>query len=163
MNIFSLSPSPTQSAEWLCDKHMKMLLESCQLLCTTYHDHNIVAPYKPTHKNHPSRIWSCASYENFQWLIEHAYAISDEYTLRYSKIHKSLSVLQWCRDNMDLLSLPRTGLTKFAIAINENSLCRKDPTFDESDPVKCYQLYYKYDKKDIAKWTKRDIPEFMIN
>jgi hypothetical protein len=163
MNIFAIDSNPVKAAISLVDCHVvKMLLESCQLLCTTYHEQNIVAPYKPTHKNHPSSIWTRTSYDNLQWLIKHAYGISDEYTLRYGKIHKSLNVLKWCDENSNLLKFPSEGLTSFAIAINENALCRKDPTFDESDPVKCYQLYYKYDKKDIAKWTKRDIPEFML-
>lgn len=161
MNIFSLNNCPKQSAKWLCDKHMKMLLESCQLLCTTFHLQGIGAPYRPTHKNHPSAIWCRTSLDNFKWLIEHAYAISDEYTSRYDKIHKSSHVLKWCDENMYRLSFPSKALTKFTIAISDNSICRTLPEFDESDPVNCYRLYYIHDKKHIHQW-KRNKPNWIV-
>jgi len=163
MNMFILDNSPIKAAQINCDTHCsKIILEIAQMLCTTYHLQGIDAPYKPCHVNHPVTKWIRSSYENFIWAAFHAQALYYEKLYRSDKGHKSMDVVRWAYRNRKLITLPKTGLTKFAIAINENALCRKDPSFDESDPVKCYQLYYKYDKKDIAKWTKRDIPEFML-
>lgn len=161
--MFILNEDYRKAAQLYCDTHCnKIILEIAQMVCIPFHLKGLDAPYKLCHKNHPVSIWVRSSYENYQWTINHAFALYFEKLHRYGTGHKSIEVIRWAAANMDLLNLPRIGLTKFAIAINENSLCRKDPSFDESDPVKCYQLYYKYDKKDIAKWTKRDIPEFML-
>jgi hypothetical protein len=161
MNIFFTSDSPDQSARWLVDSHIsKMGLEATQMLCTTYHEQGIEAPYRPSHKNHPSSIWTRSSYDNFQWLIEHAHAIFDEYTARYKKVHKSEAILNWCEDNVHKLSFDLFDLTKFAIAISEDSICRTLKEFDESDPILCYKLYYIHDKKHLHKW-KRNKPQWI--
>lgn len=161
MNIFALDSDPVQSAKWLCNRHcIKMMLESCQLLCTPYWLNGIKAPYKKSHQNHPSAIWTRSSFDNYQWLIEHAYGISDEYTSRYGKIHKSLEVLNWCEDNVYKLSFDSFDLQKFSIAISDDSVCRRQVEFVESDPVHCYKLYYIHDKKHLHQW-KQNKPEWI--
>lgn len=161
MNIYTLSECPDQSARWLVDKHMKMLLESCQLLCTTYHEQNIKAPYRPTHANHPSRLWVKRSYDNFQWLIAHAHAIANEYTERYKKIHKSQAVLEWCEDHAHLLGFDSYDLTPFAIAIADDCECRKLPNFESLSTIEKYKFYYKIDKKHLHQW-KRNKPNWIL-
>ena len=161
MNIFCLSENPTQSARWLADRHiLKMGMEATQMLCTAFHEQSIDAPYRPSHRNHPSSIWCRSSYDNFQWLIEHAYVIFDEYTARYGKTHKSRSVLEWCEDNVHRLSFDSYDLTKFAIAIAPDTICRSLPEFDENDPILCYRLYYQHDKKHLHQW-KRNKPDWL--
>ena len=160
MNIFHIDEDPVQSARWLVDKHLKMLLESCQMLCTNYHLQDIDAPYRKTHENHPSTKWARASYDNCLWLIEHAFTIADEYTVRYGKVHKSQQVLEWCEDNLWRLSFDSKDLQKFAIAIKDDSICRTMPEFNEDDPVAAYRLFYKYDKAHLHQW-KRNKPEWI--
>lgn len=149
MNIFHTSDCPTQSAKSLVDRHChKMILESAQMLCTTYHLQGIDAPYKPCHQNHPSTKWVRSSYDNFLWLIEHAFAIAQEYTERYDgKIHKSQSVLEWCEDNMWQLGFDSQDLQPFAIAIGDDKICRTLPNFDSMSPVQKYREYYIHDKR----------------
>lgn len=155
MNLFSTSECPDQSARWLVDRHVsKMGLEATQCLCTAYHEQDIEAPYRPSHKNHPTSIWIRASYDNFQWAIAHGHAIFDEYTARYGKIHKSQAVLDWCEENVSKLGFDSFDLTSFAIAISEDSVCRTLPEFDESDPTTCYKLYVKFDKKHLHAWRR---------
>lgn len=162
MNMFILDESPLKAAQLNCDVHCsKIILEIAQMLCTTYRLQGIDAPYKSCHVNHPVTKWIRSSYANFMWACVHGAALYDEKVYRTGKGHKSADVIEWAIDNVSKISFPNWYLEDFAIAINENSLCRKDPEFKESDPVKCYQLYYKYDKKDIVKWTKRQVPEFM--
>jgi hypothetical protein len=92
------------------------------------------------------------SRENFYWLLDHASEISNQYIARYGKDHKSNSVLVWCIIRESQLKFEFSGLQKFAIAINEDCLCRKELEFDVSDPITCYRLYYKIDKKHIHSW-----------
>jgi hypothetical protein len=163
MNMFILDESPVKAAQLNCNTHCsKIILEVAQMLCTTYHLQGIQAPYKPCHQNHPVTKWIRGSYANFMWACVHGAALYEEKLYRTGKGHKSVDVIEWAITNSSKLAFPNWYRETFAIAISPESLCRKDPSFDESDPVKCYQLYYKYDKKDIAKWTKREIPEFML-
>ena len=103
MNIFFLDKSPEKSAEFLCDKHIpKMLLESCQMLSTAvrkYEEETNSTPlaepiYKSAYPNHPMTKWVCETKDNFDWTLDNALAIYDEYKLRFNKIHKSYKVLK---------------------------------------------------------------------
>jgi len=160
MNIFAIDNDPVQAARWLVDKHMKMMLEGCQILCTLFHKQGIEAPYRKTHENHPSTLWAGRTNDNLQWTIDHAHEISNEYTSRYGKIHKSLKVLKWCDTNKHRLGFDQDGLQKFSLAINSDSICRTLDEWDESDSVNCYRLFYKHDKAHLHQW-KRNKPEWI--
>ena len=160
MNIFCLSNDPAQAAKWHVDKHMKMLLEFCQMACTNYHLQGISAPYRKTHFNHPSTVWLRESSENFQWGLELAWGLAKEYTERYGKAHKSQAVLKWCDDNKLKLSFDKESLTPFALAIKEDAECRKLPEFNLADPIGCYRLFYKHDKKHLHAW-KQNKPDWI--
>lgn len=114
MNIFFTDPCPKKSAEYLDNKRVvKMILESCQMLSTAINELGGKAPYRSTHKNHPSNVWVRESYENFMWLWNHMEALSEEYLTRYGKQHKSYLIFK----NSDILVqakqlLPNKGLTK---------------------------------------------------
>lgn len=131
-----------------------MVLETAQLLCTVFQLQGIEAPYRATHKNHPCSIWARESKQNYWWLIQHGYELAREYTRRYGKIHKSFAAIQWCYNNMDQLEFPRNELTPFAIAISDDSKCRKDPAFNSLTTVGKYRLYYKQDKAHLHAWKQ---------
>lgn len=154
MNIFILDKDPKISAELMCDKHcVKMILESAQMLCSAFPQGD--APYKRTHFNHPCSKWIRESVENYEWLLNHAYALVGEYLSRYEKIHKSLDAIQWCDDHYHNLKLPDIGLTKFAQAMPEE--------YKNKDAVIAYKTYYANDKKRFAKWKNRETPDFMLD
>jgi hypothetical protein len=113
LNIFVLDKDPEKAAKYQCDKHViKMILETAQLLCSVFEPGQ--APYKRTHYNHPSAVWTRASRANYMWLIEHGEALCYEYTRRYNKTHKSEFVFQWCRNQSNTRTqttpLPPTAL-----------------------------------------------------
>ena len=59
MNLFYLDKDLKVNAESHVDKHVgKMIMEAVQLVCTAFHLQDIEAPYKKTHPNHPSAIWT---------------------------------------------------------------------------------------------------------
>jgi hypothetical protein len=161
MNIFILDQDPIKAAEYYNDCHCsKIILEIAQCLSTNFNLQGIKAPYKTSHINHPVTIWMRKSLENFKWTLEHATALFNEKLYRTGKGHKSIEVINWAIENSNKLKFEEDKLTTFAIAISEDMNCRKDPEFDLTDPVKCYRLYYKHDKRHLGKWTKREIPEW---
>ena len=114
MNIFVTNDCPIKSAQYLDDKRVvKMCLETAQMLSTAMHFHGGTGPYKLNHVNHPCTVWTRESRENYVWLLKHFKALSNEYTRRYGKVHKSY------RECYDTLSkgqylLPSKGRTDFA-------------------------------------------------
>jgi hypothetical protein len=145
MNIFYLSHDPKEAAIWQVDSHVvKMCLESCQLLCTTFHEYGIEAPYKATHRNHPSAIWVRESKANFNWLMAHTYELFIEYCRRYHKIHKSINVFRWCSENQLKLEFPQLDQTPIKLAMPDE--------YKVADPVQSYRNYYKYGKVHLHKW-----------
>ena len=146
MNIFALDKSPIISAQQLCDKHIvKQGLESCQMLCSVFDN----APYKRTHYNHPCTIWVRSSKRNYEWLIDHATEIFNEYTRRYGKIHKSQRVLEWVKDNYSSIQFPSNALTP-------HIQCMPDQ-YKHANFVTAYRNFYIYEKT-FAKWKLGNVP-----
>lgn len=151
MNIFVVDSDPKTSAQQLCDKHVvKMILESAQMLCSPFPKGD--APYKRAYYNHPCTLWARESQRNYEWLVDHAYAMCQEYTRRYGKVHKSLAVIEWCGKNCHKLNLPDLDLTPFAQAMPEQ--------YKNNCAVTAYRSYYNGEKAYFAKWTKRETPNW---
>lgn len=155
MNIFILHKNPVIAAEHQADKHVvKMVLERTQLLSGAFHKD--LAPYRHTHLNHPCSIWTRSSSANWQWLLAHAYALSDEYTFRYGKIHACVEKLDFMKQNISKLDLSDVGLTPFAQAMPNKYL--------NENAVLAYRRYYLGEKSVIAKWNKaRTAPGWYIS
>ena len=154
MNIFVLDQDPRIAARSLCDKHInKMLLESAQLLCGTFPQG--VAPYRRTHHQHPCAIWTRTTTENWQWLVDHALELSEEFALRYDKRHASEQVVHWCMANHRQAQVPHGGLSAFAQAMPEQ--------YKQADAVQAYRAYYQGEKARFAAWEKgRAAPEWWV-
>lgn len=151
MNIFLLSKNPVLAARMQCDKHVvKMILETAQLLCSPFVPGK--APYKRSHYNHPSAQWTRASKKNYQWLIKHGLALCAEYQYRYNKEHKSKQVILWCQNNYKRLKLPSRGLLPMPQVMPEK--------YRGTNPVSAYRKYYKNEKRQIARWTRRELPKW---
>lgn len=142
MNIFVLSEDPEVAAQSQCDKHVpKMFLESVQLISNCFES----GPYRKTHLNHPCSVWARESKENLSWLIEHALALSDEYTFRFAKTHKSLEALSVCVDSLDSVTFS-SNRTPFPKCMPE--------AYIKPCPVESYRAYYLGDKVRFAKWNR---------
>jgi hypothetical protein len=87
MNIFVLDLNPTKCAEYHVNTHVsKMCVEYSQLLCGVHWILGGEAPYKLTHRNHPSAIWVRECEENYIWLCELGSELCEEFTHRYDDI-----------------------------------------------------------------------------
>lgn len=99
MNRFITADTVERCAKDLCDAHLhKMVLEEGQMLCTTIHEQwrtiyadlkQVVPLYKPTHVNHPCRVWAGESADNFRFAYSLFSAMCDEYTRRRNRVHKT--------------------------------------------------------------------------
>lgn len=158
MNIFFLHMNQQICVQMYVDKHIvKMILETCQILCSVWHlsDENkkiYEPPYKLCHKNHPCNIWTRTSLENYKWLCILGIELCKEYTYRYGKIHKSQ---QYIEKMMELdPPIPSLGFTSPAQAMPD--------IYKSDDPIESYRAYYFFDKYHIHSWTKREIPDWIL-
>ena len=151
MNIFYVETCPTESARALCDKHVvKMPLESAQMLCAPY----LKAPYRRVHYNHPCTVWARQSKANYEWLLDHAFSLLQEYTNRYSRIHASGRVVKWCQDNYNKLNFPEDKLTLHPQCFGD----WQNDCFTPNDPREGYRKYYWLAKRSLAKWKNSETP-----
>jgi hypothetical protein len=155
MNIFVLDQNPMLAARFHCDKHVvKMILESAQMLCTAINETlgTPITPYKSTHKNHPCTKWVSASRHNALWLYTLMECLGEEYTHRYGKQHLTIEKMRTARiKELANLILPDTPLTEFAQAMPD--YCKT-----QTDAVSAYRSYYLNEKRDLLRYTKRDLP-----
>lgn len=178
MNIFVLDENPELAAKYHCDKHVvKMILETTQLLVSTYYslkniytNKNItneqlkkifpnfplqdenweIKYYKLTHINHPCTKWTRESFSNFNWLLNLWIYLCKEYTDRYNKTHKLEKVLKWMKDNKPKW-FKDFWLTEFAKAMPEEYKV-------EFNSVQSYRNYYLWAKYKFAKWSYSEKP-----
>ena len=152
MNIFVLDNNPKQCAIYHNNKHcIKQLLETAQLLCGVHWVEGGEAPYKLSHKNHPSAIWARECVENYIWLCDLGLELCNEYTYRYGKRHKSQDIFEWCLLNVP--NIPEKGdITPFALAMPDE--CKV------GDAVASYRVYYMVEKRGFAVWKNRETPEW---
>lgn len=155
MNIFVLDRDPQKCAMYHNDCHVnKMLVESVQILSTVAHRHCLLAPYKPTHQNHPVVLWAGDSLANWLWLQNLAVYLYDEYMYRYGKTsHKSGLALEEFSVPPNSV-FPETGLQTFVQCMPEQ--------YQDMDPVLAYRRYYWHEKQHLARWTKRGVPEWWM-
>ena len=157
VNIFYLDKDPKIAAKYHCDKHVvKMILETAQVLSAVHHRYHMPAPYKETHKNHPSVLWAGETWNNYAWLWRLGMELCKEYTRRYKKKHKC----QWLLEND--LRLPPPGIP-IDEPFTDPPMCMPDEykTFD--DTVEAYKNYYRGAKAYMAVWKYSDKPTFMEN
>lgn len=159
MNIFYVDRNESLAAQALCDKHVvKMVLESAQILCTVLNERGIDTQYRSTHKNHPCTLWAGNSLDNFSWLGSHALALSEEYTFRYDKEHKSQSVIEDC-----VFIGHDSGLLSSKLKFTEPPLAMPEE-YRGDDAVESYRNYYIHDKLENidARWDKgREPPQWL--
>ena len=156
MNIFFLDYDVKKCAQYHVDKHVvKMILETAQLLCGVHHitahdtAHDTAhVPYKLSHKNHPCSIWSRESLSNYLYLCELGLELSNEYTYRYGKRHKSQDVIEWCLINKP--NIKDIGFTEPAKAMPDE--------YKVKSVIQSYRNYYMGAKSGFAVWKNRETP-----
>lgn len=144
------------------DRHVvKMILEISQLLCTALwlapdFDPENPPPYKKTHENHPSAIWTRASKANWKWLKKLGLALCEEYTYRYGKVHKTEEVLR----KIKCPNLPNKEFTFPPQAMPDE--------YKHKNSIVAYRNYYILGKAHLHLkkkghcWKNRNPPPFIL-
>lgn len=154
MNIFFLDKMPKLAAEFTADAHVrKSILECVEMLGYAY-PKKIKKPWKwkGDRSHHQMSRWVRYSRQNFDWTLQYAYALCEEFEHRFGKTHACVEHLDWISHNLPMDSLPDIGKT-------DPPRCFEDHDIDLSeDAVYDYRRYYKIAKDHLAKWTKREVP-----
>jgi len=174
VNVFVLDYDPKTAAEMHCDKHVvKMILETAQLLSTAHRivdgteylgesrsgrkakrwrltGEREVNLYHGTHINHPCSVWCRESSDNYDWLYKLFIALNKEYTHRYRKVHKCMTMAPYLKKLPE--HIPVRPMTPFPQAMPDDSKC--------SDAVEAYRNYYINHKNGFARWTNRAVPSW---
>ena len=108
-------------------------------------------PWSVVHLNPPCTVWTRESLSNYDWHHRLMGHLLDEYTVRYGKMHKSLSVWEWLEKPPPNLS--DKGLTNFAICMPEDYKI-------STNAIDCYREYYLKDKVRFAKWKYTQEPHW---
>ena len=169
MNIFFLHIDPKTCAQMHCDKHViKMILETCQLLCSAWHMTDpchilYTPPYKLCHKNHPCSIWTRENTSNYKYLCELGLELAKEYTYRYGKIHKSEKYIKELQNNIPPLPITN-DVTHFTQAM-PNMFKSDDNKPDKV--IEAYRTFYFFEKSHILSWkgkiAGRDKPHWIVD
>ena len=174
-----LHEDPEENVKLHCDKHVvKMILEYAQMLSTAHrmldgtqyidnssgrrikrwrmkHDEELL--YKASHINHPCTIWARDNCANYGYLYILFSTLCEEYTYRYGKEH-----LTW-RKLGKVLATPPKNITH-ASWINLSSMPQCMPEeYKDINVISAYRRFYRNDKIDFAKYTRRDTPNWMVN
>ena len=160
MNIFAIEGNTeTNEIDWVksaqsLDNYrvIKMILESCQMLCTTLNEFSgkQVTPYRSTHKNHPSTKWVRTSSANFEALVEHTVAMIEEYKERFGKTHKCTTVLERCLELYSPSSFPLNELTLLPLCM--------PPEYRSESIVESYRKFYV--SKPRMRYPEAKIPDW---
>lgn len=178
MNIFYLSNSVTECAEWAVDRHVvKMILETAQLLSTAHrfidgteyvdktksgrsvkrwslYDSRDAILYSATHIHHPSAVWCRQSDANYTWLHNLLGAYLKEYTYRYGKVHSIEQSGLYDALRATPHNIPNGNFTQPTAAMDAKYIVSNDNIIN-------YRNYYKQGKSHLHSWKKRDVPPWI--
>lgn len=165
MNLFLLDKDVTLNAQYHVNKHVtKMIVETSQMLCTAHHildgttEFEGIKLYRPTHKNHPSTVWIRKNKYNYLYARDLLRALITEYDFRYGRdLSKYSRPRKFAKmsypDNIS--EEPFEDFKDFPMAMPEELRIKEDP-------VQAYRNYYIRDKSGLHSWTKREVPNWII-
>jgi len=173
MNIFFLSRFPKACAKYHCDKHMKMVVELCQMMWCAFHMTGVdgweksvpdgIKIYKKTHVNHPTTVWVRTHRNNFIWTSKLTVELCKEYTRRYGKIHACQKIAMWFLKNIPECNDTSTMTTAVYASMDIPENCTPPPLcvpkeYHMKSVVGTYRKSYKLDKSRFATWKNRESP-----
>lgn len=194
VNVFSPSVCPIASARAIDSKRLsRMCYEAYEVLSSALLHHSSIPELKPFrkrvyhaskgHLNHPAAKWAAEDRLHFEWLLQHAAELNEQYILRYKKtepcapyqkVHKVLSkAVQYIPDGQydhdDITSI------EFCDVYSRNEF-RREYSSAHAGEVKLpehtstqtrYRLYLLYkwlyeDVRDVS-WSGKNPPVWAYN
>ena len=159
MNIFAIESDKHGKIDWIKSAQsqdnyrvVKMILESCQILCTVLNEQGVDAPYRSFNPKHPSCLWASESSANFENLVLHCLALIGEYAERFGKDHKCIGVLEEILNLYDQKRFKKSDPTPLKMAMPES--------FRGSSIVESYRRYYA--SKPRMRYPKDKVPGWFV-
>lgn len=151
MNIFLLDENIDRCVQSHVDAHVhKMCLEYAQMLCTANRVFGLDEGYKVAHLNHPCSKWVRESLYNWILLREIAIKLGEEHVYRFGTVHKSILMVK----SLHVPPIENVGFTSPAQAM--------PVMYKRENFVDAYRAYYIGEKQHIARWSRREIPEWFM-
>jgi len=158
------------------DKHMKMIVEYCQLLSTAWHMLNTELAnkhlhdgciYKKSHINHPCNIWIRAHINNYYYVARVALQLCEEWRYRYkhNRVHGSENILGFLYKNpppninKEIIHKTRRNPKALSLPLPQAmpDECKVVSRNNVHGCVMAYRNYYKSSHKaHIISWTVKD-------
>ncbi len=165
MNIFILSLNVNRCAKYYFDKHVhKIISEIAQMMSVAitillkekYYDSSRIC--KPSHANHPVSVWLRSSIGNWNWTMQLADCLHDEWKGRYGhpeeRLHLSYVKILYIRELVEKYDIDfgAEAMTPFALAMPDE--------YKSDDAVESYRQYYmnNVEKRRMASWKNREQP-----
>lgn len=170
MNIFVTDEDPRKCAEALDDKRVgKLLMEANQMLSLAIKAHTtsefwstLVGPGRLcgglAHLNHPCSIWARQTVSNFRWLLDHALALSSEWTHRFGTFHESGNRTGFIQ-SLDYV-IPSGSLTPFQNSARNLGLMVDFTEYPVPYSYRYYLMHRWINDKRSPVWTNRGQPEW---
>lgn len=149
MNIHFFHSDPVINANFLDDVRVrKMMIENFQMMASALIRHNSPTeflpvtksnqPYRKSHENHPSTLWTGASRSNLLWLCTYTEALYNRYK-RASGTAFELVLPNLENIRKGALNVPELGLTPFVNCARASSL-----RIDYTNEPDVHTAYLKY-------------------
>jgi hypothetical protein len=163
MNLFILNRLPVLAARENCDSHVrKIILEAVEMMGYSF-DEGEFKPWpwlhdRGRHYTRPMSLWVRENRKNFDWTLQHAYALCDEFVYRSShkRQHACRAYLDWISANLPIHNLPDEPQTDWPRCFGKY----REIVGVTDDAVYDYRRYYMLAKRHISKWTNRPIPDW---
>ena len=156
MQLFVTHPDPVLAARDLDDARVvKIILEVAQILCSVLYHQGTVAPYKPTHMQHPITLWAAADTNNAAWTRDYGLELCRMYECWRGRSHASKSVIEVVGS-----FFPENG---YAPASFQNSARGHGLDFTHLPVLEAYRTYLNarwLTGKKAPRWTGRHHPEW---
>jgi len=103
-------------------------------------------PYKMTKINTQHTKWVLESKYNYLWCVSLLKGLTEEFELRYNKVHKIKDFIVWFENNVptECKDIP---LTEFPFTLNEDY-------YIKNDIVQSYRKFYITEKSETGTWKK---------
>jgi len=184
MNLFLLSWTPEEAAEWHFDRHVvKMIIELAQLLSVAHWElcaaddaatrseldewRRREVLYRATHKNHPCARWVREHPNNYRFTCALAKALCMEYFVRFGEAkqhrHKTEAIIDHLTANE-----PRRWPTCTKPLIGPHSVTQPaqampDECKVDGDAIAAYRNYYCSEAKaHLTTWKGRSHPHWFV-
>ncbi len=161
MNLFILDKMPDKAAEYSFDCHIKSgLIETVAMMGFAYNNGDF-APWKwinskNRYAKHPMTLWICENRQNFDWTLQHSFALAEEFEFRFAKKHKCLDYINWISINIPIDNLENNRQTEPPRCFGKY----KEDIEITNDVVQDYRNYYMLAKRHLEKYTKRNLPHW---